>query len=265
VNGLQTEAMLAAEVLRWLEQRGFTTYSEVTMPVGQERADIVATRSIKAGELLAANPFLDEGPRATVDHLQVAIVQCKRELSFAVLEQADRWSEYGHGTWVAVPKAKGTSTRHFAIHKIAHKALRLGVLEVDESVVEVCSPFVRETTDRDVQKLVDSLKPGHQTHAVAGSPGGGQFTTFKETCRLLAEYVKEHDGCTLSEAIDGITHHYRSKKSAQSALSEWISKGKVPGVVQGWKQRLYTPEGVSFRAPLPTPSRARRYPKKVGA
>lgn len=224
MNSAQTEAMLAAEVLRWLEGQGFTTYSEVTMPNGsQERADIVATRS--------GHP------------LHVAVVQCKRELSFDLLEQADRWRHFAHAVWIAVPSAKKSSARSFAIHRLAHKALLLGVLTVDASVEEVCAPFVREATDRDVQALIDSLRPGHQTHAAAGSPAGGQYTSFKQTCERLAAYVREHDGCTMSEAVDGIVHHYRSKKSAASSLAEWIHKGKVPGVVQGWKQRLYTPEG----------------------
>lgn len=73
MNRLQTEAMLAAEIIGWLELEGWETYSEVTSPSGQERADIVAVRTLPSGEK------------------NVAVIECKRELTFELLAQAKKW------------------------------------------------------------------------------------------------------------------------------------------------------------------------------
>jgi hypothetical protein len=219
VNRLQTEAMLAAEVIGWLEREGWDTFSEVTSPSGQERADIVAVRTLPSGEK------------------NVAVVECKRELTFDLLAQAKKWRPHAHFIWIAVPKARHSAGRAEAF-KIARDYCLLGVLEVDggEVVVRAApspNPNVLET-------LRLSLSPEHKNHAKAGSSGGGQFTSWKATCQRLAAFVAEHEGCTITEAVDGITHHYRSRASAVSSLDHWIHKDRVPGVVVGWKRRLWT-------------------------
>jgi hypothetical protein len=104
-----------------------------------------------------------------------------------------------------------------------------------------------------------------KTYLAAGSPCGGGWTPFKDTCRNLLDFVRAHPGCTIKEAIGGrpavlvegdivhcnpaapgIRHHYRTEATAISSLRTWIREGKVPGMrleQDGRALRLYPTEG----------------------
>jgi hypothetical protein len=242
MNASQTEAMLAAEVVAWLETSGWDVYRSCRP--GPGIADIVATLKPMllepdVGDGVRLTGFDDASLRSlTVDVPLVAVVQCKRELSFELLAQAEDWVPHAHIVWLAVQAAKRSPGRVMA-KRLALK-LGLGVLEVDGGAVEVVAKAPVRADSEVLETLRLSLRPEHKTHAAAGSQGGGQFTSWKGTCAALRAFVSANEGCTMVEAVRGIVHHYRSEKSAVSALSKWAHRGKIPGVVCGWKGRLWT-------------------------
>jgi hypothetical protein len=238
------EVDVAAPVVAWLCAGGWDVYQEVRNGKGGERScDIVATR----------------GPL-------VWVVEAKVRLNVEVLEQAQWWRQYAHYASVAVPYHYlhlGPAFNHIV------RAWGLGVIGV--------RPPEALYGGSAIDKLVDNthypprlhrqgcavhlrrwLCEEQKTFLAAGSPCGGGWTPFKETCRNLAQVVRAHPGCTLREAIGGrvptltdigfagIKHHYRTEATAISSLRTWIQEGKVPGVrlvPEGRALRLYPCEG----------------------
>ena len=64
-----------------------------------------------------------------------------------------------------------------------------------------------------------------KTFCLAGSAKGGYLTPFKITCMNIKNYVEEHPGCSLREAVLSIEHHYSSDDSAISSLYDRGVKG----------------------------------------
>jgi len=77
------------------------------------------------------------------------------------------------------------------------------------------------------RKLRDCLTPEHRTYAEAGTNTGRHWSPFQATKRDLIKYVEKHPGCTMKDAIDGITHHYSSDSNARSTLGKWIGDGVI--------------------------------------
>ena len=223
MSSRRIEAAIGAAVSEWFRSKQAVVYEEVIdpRPSCTERADLVAVETLPGFE-------------RTLVH----IVECKAELSFELLAQARHWSLNRFGcVWLAVPKLHRSSVGRAEAIRIAHAILGFGVLVVDREVsVEGRPANLHPPEDR---RLLDSLRPEHQTHAKAGSPSGGHFTSFKASCQALSAYVKENDGCRLEDAVKTISHHYRSTASAVSSLHHWVREGKVDGVYPGWKGRLY--------------------------
>jgi hypothetical protein len=226
-----SEVDIAASAAEHLRSEGWDIFHEVSLefqlrgrhPVGDHRADIVATR----GD-------------------QIGVLEAKATLSFDLLSQAARWRDYAHVVWIVVPHAKMSDGRHEAF-QIASRFYGFGVFECENGTITVKrEPEVRDSID---PALLVSLRPEHKTSALAGSNSGGQWTSFKETGAKLASYVAEHPGAKLGEALAEIQHHYGSKASAHASLAKMIKKGLVPGVYLGWKQGLHpTPQGPTQRA-----------------
>jgi hypothetical protein len=216
--------VIAAAVADHFESQHADVYQEVTSPLApadSTRTDLVAV----AGDL-------------------VHIVECKVELSFELLAQARYWDLHEFGcVWIAVPKLHRKTVGRTEALRVARSFYGFGVFVVDDAAIVLCEPArLRPPTDR---RLLEALRPEHKTHAVAGSPAGGHFTSFKASCAALRAYVEQNDGCRLVEAVQAIQHHYRSNESAVSSLGHWVREGKVAGVYIGWKGRLYNSERTS--------------------
>lgn len=194
-------------------------YHEVTHPDGNARVDLVVVRGAV-----------------------VHVVECKTELSFELLAQARAWTTFGQ-VWIAVPKLHRYSLGREEAERIASSPPYLfGVLEVDDVAHVKIRPDIRAPLD---PRLVQSLRPEHQTYGHGGSPSGGHFTSFKASCAALSAYVADHDACSMEEAVRQIRHHYRSDLMACRALFHWAREGKIPGVHIGWRGRLYNSERAS--------------------
>lgn len=216
-----TEASLAAAVDAHLAAQGWEIFHEVTLeyqlrrrtPIGDGRADNVLTR----GNRLAVN-------------------EIKVHLSFELFEQAERWLEYAHGVWITVPYASPDRGRLTAF-RIARVFLGIGVFVVgDSGVRELHPPRWRDSIS---PELLQSLRPEHKTHALAGTNEGGQWTSTKETFAALAAYVAANKGCKLEEALAHIQHHYLNRKSAEASLRRHLRREAIPGVYSGWRKGLY--------------------------
>jgi hypothetical protein len=96
-------------------------------------------------------------------------------------------------------------------------------------VVEVCSS--RRWNSRPL-KLAAKLRPEHKTACAAGSPTGGHWSAWRQTCAQLAAVVAAEPGITLRLALgpDKMRHHYASNSSARSSLLRDITAGHLPGV-----------------------------------
>lgn len=193
-----SEAELAARVIEWLTEQGYECYQEVQIFSGGGVCDIVATH----------------GP------VTVA-VECKVSLTLAVLEQANSWKWVANMVYVATPIGRKFGT-HIA------QILDLGVIfSSSRGAYEEVRPEFR----RRVSPILRSkLRDIHKTYAVAGNPNGRRWTPFQNTCDGLRVYVKANPGCSMKDAIAGISHHYQTPATATSAMAVWIGKGIVKGI-----------------------------------
>lgn len=192
----KSEVELARPVRAWLESAGYEVFQEVDVPaVG--RADIVATM----------------GPK-------VFVVEAKRQLSWELLCQAQRWQRFAHLVAVAVPWAGGAE-RDLAKNVLGF--LGIGLLAVSSRDVRIDvepaahhSPLCEEVTSK--------LRPEHKTYAEAGTSRGGHWTQFKETAAKLEAFVGEHPGVALKEAARMVENHYSSRYSFMKAVKDWAGK-----------------------------------------
>jgi hypothetical protein len=206
------EQEVAADVVRWLEAGGHDVYQEVEIPGGV--VDIVTLF----------------GP-------EIWCVEVKTTWRLDLLEQCIERQRFAHRCFAAVPLGKTQARRR---SDYGHLFMRLNVgslnvfpMDIGEAGQRVMvnrMPEVRCLFEHDEKIVRAALKPGHKTHAKAGSSTGGRFTSFRATCEGLAELVVAKPGITLMDAIAVLPHHYASNAGARAHLSHWIAAGKVGGV-----------------------------------
>lgn len=217
---MMTETALAAHVSTWLRVQGWDVYPEVTLD--GPRADIVARRN---GALF--------------------VVECKTTFGLAVIAQATNWRRFAHLVAVAVPGAKNSDARAYAIDLCRREGLGVLVVrgapeaEAWRSGVEqkVAPPLRRRVNPR----LAEALVEGHKEHE-PGNATASYHSPYRETCRQLARVVVAEPGIALRAAVEKLRHHYSSDQSARGSLAKWIEGGKVAGVRierDGRTPRLY--------------------------
>jgi hypothetical protein len=202
-------ALAAAVVAHFRSIPGAVVYQEVGDRGG--RADIVARL----------------GP---VFH----VVECKVSFGLDVLRQAAEWRTHAHRVSIATP------SRHGYDHPSAFDARLVESLDLGWFCVGHDAGFDKETERftgeewscrevvlpklrRDVSDyLAKTVTPEHETFAPAGNADGKFWSPWRATCKALREFVKKHPGCTLKDAVAGISHHYRRDTSARTSLSHWI-------------------------------------------
>ena len=189
------ETELASWTVVWLEDLGWDIYQEVCG--GGGRADIVAKR----GSIHWA-------------------IECKVGFGLAVIEQALRWKPHVHLASVAC----WSHTKEFGIDICRHYG------------IGIISPGQLETTERLRPKLnrhpfkIPKLCEEQKSYAPAGTNGGGWYSPFQRTCRIVAEEVRKNPGITMKDLVNRVDHHYSSAASARQSLKSWIEAKKIPGV-----------------------------------
>lgn len=243
------EAKVAEGAKAWLEQAGWTVYSEVSMGQGSSRADLVGSI----------------GP----SHKLLSVVEAKTSLSLEVLEQASAWT--AHFRWVAVPQGKVARNNGTFGVRVA-KWLGVGVLEVqwagteyardpiDNKWVKVPDRLVcRVVLDAPIQRwggrpdaiarLRARLHEGQRTAKAGGTPGGGYWTPYRETMGLVkAKLVQAGPaGLDIGGIMADLKHHYASSASAKASLAARLADAETSWCVivgQGKAARYSVREGV---------------------
>lgn len=198
------EEVLALHVVRHLESLDYDVYKEVCKKGGgSDRADIYAVH----------NKGANIG--ATV------AIEVKMTFGLKVIEQAYDWKRFANFVYVAVPVGK-RKDRKFGYFLC--KTLGIGVIEIEErrgfATIKVAAPFNTNITK---PRLYDEQK-----FSSAGNANNEYVTPFKMTVSRLYEYLKNNGRMSVSEAISGIDHHYKSHISACNAIIKYIEKGQLP-------------------------------------
>lgn len=199
-GGRVQETELAANVVEWLREQHWEVYQEVQPHAFDRTADIVAVN----GHLLW-------------------VIEVKKSLSLALLEQALRWRGYANYISIATPRptrhtrgedAARLFVKHFGIGRLSIR--RRSMLDnVDQVVPPQLSRRRRDT-------LKDCLNEHHKTYAQAGNAEGKRWTPFRQTCMELQRVVYAQPGIHLKEAIDKTRHHYHSDSTARACISKYL-------------------------------------------
>lgn len=204
----ETEQEFARKISAWLD--GFTVYQEVSY-LGRV-ADFV----------------VDVNGRGWV-------IECKKSLGLAVLEQADHWIRMGiRQVSIAVPHARNGTQRRFAV-KVA-SWVGCGVLTVHAARVhEDLAPRInrcppRRRRGKQYRDILDACCEEHKTYCEAGSANGGHYTPFKRTCDRILNAVRRKPGMSIKELVESVDHHYASSASARQSIPRWIEADKIGGV-----------------------------------
>jgi len=204
------EAELAAELIKWLESQHYEVYQEVQVNRYDRRADIVA-----------------------VYQRRLWVSETKMTLSLSVIEQATQWKEAAHWVSVCVPASRrGSAARRFAYQVL--RKFGVGHIIYDarhgwSQIREMRGDLNRKILPH-LRDLLDAHGEEFKGQHPAGSDKGGYWTPFRHTCIDLTRFVCNHPGCTIKEAVEGITHHYASDKGARSNLVGYIRDGIVEGL-----------------------------------
>lgn len=211
LKGDLSEADLARFVVTELQRQGFTTYEEVCVGYGGQRADIVGVR----------------GP-------VVAVVECKTSLSLKLLDQLAVWRGRAHLIVGAHGYTRGgASARRYC----QLEGFGLWAVHGERIDEDVCPRLWRRADVRIKAKLCEEQRSGE--FAKAGTQGG-YWTPFGKTVRDLKIYAGQHPGAELKTALHDIQHHYSSMRSAVSSIPALIRNGVIAGLkVDGDPLKLY--------------------------
>jgi hypothetical protein len=199
------EVEIGQVVVAWLRGQGWDVYQEVSAGYGEPTADIVAVQGAATW-----------------------VIETKRNFGLVVLAQAWWWSNYATFVSVATkPTRRTRAMSGFVAHLL--RCSGIGSLVVGAYGVQ------REAGPRRNRPLLaDQLRrmlvPQQMVVGEAGSCGGGYWTPYQETCRELFDVVKQDPGIRFREAMQRITHHYRTDATARSCLLRWVQANKVSGV-----------------------------------
>jgi len=197
------ETELAREVSEWLQASGWDVYPEVQLSRWGGRADLVAVQCNRTW-----------------------VIECKMSLGLSVIAQAEDWRPFCNWVSVAVPYGNRSRKTNALVYGVLQWR-GIGLIHSGHEVrIDIAPRLNRGPLAGDV---LAGLNSEQKVMGVAGSKGLF-WTPFKQTSKALREYVAQHPGCTLKEAIEGIDHHYRQDTTARSCISQWISKGIIGGI-----------------------------------
>lgn len=198
-----SEQEMATLVINWLELQHWDVYQEVQFNTNSSIADIVAVRNGL-----------------------IWVIECKKALTFAVMDQAKNWRS--HLRSIAVPKIRDWRSRNLP-YDICKNYLSVGVLLVTNfgTIREEVSPPIMRSYHKVAKSMILQLSEAHKNHAQAGSANGGHYTPYRATMDLVKLFISDNPGCTLNQIFAEIEehHHYASNQSAKQsirkALENW--------------------------------------------
>lgn len=200
----EKEEDLAREVVSYYEKLGYQVYKEVcSYGGGSARLDIYC---VKDGDTIA--------------------IETKMNMGLTVIDQAFNWVGRANRVYVALPYKK-KSNLYFA--REVCRNFGIGIMLVNDPqyyghdflMNEWLAPSVCESPTNPLKTYEE------QKLSVAGNARGEFVTPFSITRTSLVEYVKVNPGCSLSDAIKNIKHHYEHERSAKSSLKKLIIGGVI--------------------------------------
>src|SRR3990172_7170706 len=200
-----TEQEMAAPLLSYLRDLHWEVYQEVQIATYGHVADLVATQ----GRL-------------------VWILEVKRSLTFALIEQAERWTASAHYVSVVCPEVNHQN----AGRQLARRTLRslgLGLFSLTASSLEETEQ-PRLHRHANATRIRQVLTEAHKTFARAGNSDSLRLTPFTATCRSIADAVARQPGLTIKELLSQVNTHYQSTATARSCIAHLASVGKIRGV-----------------------------------
>ncbi len=207
------EEEIGKVLVPWLEQGKWDVYCEVQY--GSKIADIVAKK---------------DG--------YVWVIEIKVASSSKSVRQALHWK--GKANYISVCTLDKKNVIDF---KNGCLSEGIGVILVTRAK-KVGRFWIGDEFQITEESIGDKCKPQHKEYA-AGNAKGERFSDFMDTKQQLLEYVKKHPGCSVQEAVDNISHHYRTRGQASTALLFWIKDGEIPIRLDKRKKpfKLYPMEG----------------------
>ena len=205
-----SEIDVAKNVIAYLTDLRWEVFQEVTGQQG--RADIVA----RQGSI-------------------VWIIETKTTFGLPVIEQARRWIPHAHRVSVGTPSYPGNFGQEVC------RLFGVGILSAGRALsdgsgtTEVLAPKLNRKPWK-IPRLCDE----HKTYAEAGTNGGGYFTPFRRTMRIVEEEVRRHPGITIKALVDRVDHHYSRNSTARQCLAKWLIGGHIPGygIRQGGRNNI---------------------------
>lgn len=203
-----TEEQLAAKIISYLKDYPYEIYQEVSLGWGRSVADIVIADK----------------------RIQWAI-ECKMTFTFQVLAQAIENHRYFHYSSIAVPALKRRrfgaqdSGRMLALDIAKNYGIGVFLYRKDYSENETIEERIKPRLNRKARGVC--LNNAQKSFAKAGNSQGKRWTPFQQTKKELIEYIIEHPGCRIKDAVEEINHHYHSNKAAASSLPQWIRQGVI--------------------------------------
>lgn len=199
---MKSEKELASYIITYYENLGYEIYKEVYNIHKGNRADIIA---IKNDEYI--------------------VIETKMSFGLTIIEQAFKWKENSHKTYICLPSTKRNS-RYFGYNICSDYGI--GIIEVSKS--------------GNVRILKDSFKNHspilpqiyeQQKDQIAGSKPtkDSYITPFKITVNLFKQYLEDKNELVkLTDVIKDINHHYSSDTSAKTSLMKMIKIGVIEDV-----------------------------------
>ena len=228
-----SETDLAASVIRWLTDLGWEVFQEVN------GIDIVATIGKGKGRAFWA-------------------IECKKSLTWGLLEQAVDRLPYAHRVSIACPPRR-KQYRRLAVRRIC-LALGIGWIEAQPEVYgesnhaaeRIPAPFHKP---RFPEHLIEAVGRPIIEHVPAGSAGGRlRWSPFKATVDRLVGYVVANPGTTMKAAVEAVAHHYHRNSTASGTLSKYIETGIIKAIE--WRRvgkgRGLYPRRLKPKPPPPT-------------
>lgn len=196
-----TEKEIAAKIVDRLRLDGWDVYQEVSLGQGYPRPDIVATQ----GSLLW-------------------IVECKKTLGQAVIDQAHYW--LGRANLVSIAVGSRRVAR-WVEEYCEWKGIGISV-NCAVSPYSVVSPRLWRVKDERDKWIRDALREEQKTWAAAGTQSG-YYTDFAGTCQRIREVLR-YGPLALKPLVGLIRHHYGSDAVARSCILSRARQGIIRGV-----------------------------------
>ena len=212
----KTESELAAKLIELLSRDYGNIYQEVKFL--ERRADILIEIPLEKTSLSW-------------------IIETKLHANFDLLEQARGWRYVANYVSVC---AAGKYHNEF---KSICRFYGIGVIQLFKFNSEYDEIVVPELNRKSLNEMLLDMSDAQKkwNGGIAGSLHSDYYTPFKETRNNCIYYVKTHEGCTLKELIDNISHHYFTKTGAVQGISKRIDQGIIPLYKGGGRpMRIYS-------------------------